>query len=527
MLEPPDADGIAELDELALQQQWSRQTEAGKRALADLVARLNSRYAVVNEAGKAVIYERRDDPLLERKVLVRIEFEAFKKFYLNDRIKIALPAPGGKPPKEVTKTSAEWWLIDKRRRQYLDGVVFDPTNNAPPTCWNLWSGFAVDPQPGDWTLMRNHISEVICSRNAEHAEYVLNWLARMFQLPDRQGEVALVLKGEKGSGKGILCQFVRKAWGAHGIHITNAKHLVGNFNAHLRDCVFLFADEAFYAGDKQHEGVLKGLITEPTLPIEGKYQNAVMVRNMLHLAMASNADWVIPATHDERRYAVFQVSDHRIGHRDYFSAIEKQMNRGGLAAMICDLQHRDISKFEVRDIPKTAAMANQQKHSLDSLQRWWLAVLERGFLYKSRHGTPWFAEWHDFYTTELLMQSYLQWCSTTRPYDRKTQVQLGIMMTKLYVPSRPRPAEPVHEIESIDIDPIHKHGNWLDAHGIVKKERSKGYFVNDLKMSRYRFAEIFDTTCQDAPDPGCDEDDQGHVQGDGRPKNASNGAASP
>ena len=37
--------------------------------------------------------------------------------------------------------------------------------------------------------------------------------------------------------------------GQHALKISNAKHLVGNFNSHLRDCVFLFADEAFFAGD--------------------------------------------------------------------------------------------------------------------------------------------------------------------------------------------------------------------------------------------------------------------------------------
>ena len=69
----------------------------------------------------------------------------------------------------------------------------------------------------------------------------------------------------------------------------------------------LFADEAFFAGDKQHDGVLKGLITEPTLPIEGKFQNVVEVLNVLHVMIASNSDWIVPASQDERRYCVLDV----------------------------------------------------------------------------------------------------------------------------------------------------------------------------------------------------------------------------
>jgi hypothetical protein len=526
MSEAPEDDGLEELDELARQQQQRRQIEASQRTLADLVARLNSRYAVVNEAGKAVVYEQRLDPVLERKVLIRIEFEALRKFYMNKRLTVTFKNPQGKPGfRTVTKSEAEWWLENEQRREYLDGVVFDPTGRAPPTCWNLWSGFSIEPRAGDWSLMQNHIYEVICSRNEEHAGYVLNWLARMFQNPSKQGEVALVLRGKKGSGKGLLCQSVRQAWGAHGIHISNAKHLVGNFNAHLRDCVFLFADEAFYAGDKQHEGVLKGLITEPMLPIEGKYQNVVSVRNMLHVAMASNSDWVIPATHDERRYAVFDVSDHRVGQiTEYFTPISEQMENGGLAAMVYDMLRRDLAGFDVRNFPLTSALADQKTHSLDSLHRWWLAVLQRGFLYQSRHGTPWFAEWHDFYSTELLWQSYLQWCNATRPFDRKSRVQLGAMMTTLYARSRPREEHPVHEIENIDIDHTLKHGPWLDTYGIVKKAHSSGYFVNDLEMSRARYSDFCDIPCPGATGTDWSPDEQGDGQGDSRLQRRGNGA---
>jgi hypothetical protein len=492
---------MADRDIIMLQRARNQDDE---RRLAELIKRMNARYAVVNEAGKAVIYEPRFDPVLDRMVLVRIEFEALRKFYMNQLVTITRSKP-------VTKSEAEWWLQSPQRRQYLDGVVFDPTNSVPPTFWNLWSGFAVEPRPGDWSLMLNHIYEVICGRNDDYAYYVLSWLARMFQQPNKAGEVALVLRGKKGSGKGIFGQWIRRAWGAHGIHITNAKHLVGNFNAHLRDCVFLFADEAFYAGDKQHEGVLKGLVTEPSLPIEGKYQNVITVVNMLHILMASNSDWVVPATHDERRYAIFDVSDDRVGQiAEYFVPIAQQMERGGLAAMIYEMLKRDISHFEVRNFPHTAALAVQKKHSLDSLQRWWIAVLERGFLYESRHGTSWFAEWHDFYTTELLWHSYTQWCDTARPFDRKSRVQLGVMMSELYVPSRPRDEHPVHEIENIDVDPLLKRGNWLDQYGIVKKEHMTGYFVNDLHLARAKFAEVHGISCEQ----GEPQDEQGDEQGD-------------
>ena len=42
---------------------------------------------------------------------------------------------------------------------------------------------------------------------------------------------------------------------------------MGNFNAHLRDAIVVFADEAFLVDDKEAEGVLKAMITEPELTL--------------------------------------------------------------------------------------------------------------------------------------------------------------------------------------------------------------------------------------------------------------------
>jgi hypothetical protein len=49
--------------------------------------------------------------------------------------------------------------------------------------------------------------------------------------------------GDEGAGKGIFFQVFIYLLGQHAIQVSNPKHLVGAFNVHLRDCVFLFADE--------------------------------------------------------------------------------------------------------------------------------------------------------------------------------------------------------------------------------------------------------------------------------------------
>jgi len=357
--------------------------------VAAFLAEFNAQYAVVNEGGKAWVMSWKYDPVLKRKHLERISFRSFEELYANQK-----DGNG--------ESIAQKWLEHPSRRQYLGGITFDPSGKAHEGYWNLWQGFAIEPAPGDWSKMEWHIKQVICAGDHDNYEYMIGWLARLVQHPELPAEVAIVMRGGKGVGKGVLGRWTCRLFGQHGLQIINPDHLVGRFNAHLRDCVVLFADEAFYAGDKRNQGILNGLITEPTLLIEAKRVDPIPVLSRLHILMASNSNWVIPASSDERRYLVLDVLGTRQGDRPYFAAIEQEMENGGLAAMLHDLLARDISAFQIRDVPQTAGLRAQKTLSLDSLESWWKAVLERRYLYG--YGEPWFAEWHDFYNNRAALR---------------------------------------------------------------------------------------------------------------------------
>jgi hypothetical protein len=115
---------------------------------------------------------------------------------------------------------------------------------------NLWRGFGSEPKPGEWPLLRRHILDVLCSGNKEHAQYMARWIAWRVQNPIKQSEVALVLGGDKGTGKGKFLRLLCRLFGTHAIQISDRKHLTGSFNAHFMQTCLLFADEAFWPGDK-------------------------------------------------------------------------------------------------------------------------------------------------------------------------------------------------------------------------------------------------------------------------------------
>ena len=188
-------------------------------------------------------------------------------------------------------------------------------------------------------------------------------MAYAVQNPGRPGEVAVVLRGREGTGKGIFAKEFGRLFGPHFTHITHGRHLTGHFNRHLEQCSVLFADEAFFAGDRSHESVLKGLITEETILVEPKGLDLYSARNCIHLIMASNSDWVVPAGADARRYFVLDVSDEKIQERDFFAAIATEMASGGREALLHHLQHLELHDFNLRKIPNTPALADQKMRS--------------------------------------------------------------------------------------------------------------------------------------------------------------------
>ena len=340
---------------------------------------MNARHAVVCEAGKTVVITEGVDPVLQRVVLTRSSFADIRNFYMSEMVQIKV----GK--KIESRPLGEYWLGHADRRQYL-GIVFHPGQETPGY-FNLWRRFPVEPRQGDWSLMKQHLRTCICRGNEDHFGFLLGWAAAACQRLDEPAEVAVALRGRRGTGKGVFCRQFGALFGQHFVHVANSRHLVGNFNAHLQDAILVFADEAFEAGDKRAEAVLKMLITEPTIPIERKHRDVITAKNMTHLLIASNEDWVVPAGLDERRFFVLDVSDDHAQDHAYFARLVGQMDNGGRAAILHDLLAFDLSAVNLREPPETEALLEQKVLSMSATQQWWYEKLQDGQLLD--HHTSW------------------------------------------------------------------------------------------------------------------------------------------
>ena len=120
------------------------------------------------------------------------------------------------------------------------------------------------------------------------------------------------------------------------------------------------------------------------MPIEMKGVDVQNAPNFVRLIMASNNDWVVPASVDQRRFVVIEVGTARMQDSSYFKALRDQMDQGGRQALMQFLIDRDLSGVELRRIPRTEALAEQQLLSLDSVCQWLYAALDAEALKNGR-----------------------------------------------------------------------------------------------------------------------------------------------
>ena len=383
--------------------------EAAEVEIPNYVKEMNANHAVIRNGGSPRIlneYTDQDGHHIDIWKPSDLDF-----YYANQKIQIV----DGNKIKEVPVSKL--WVGHKYRREYSK-IVFEPSG-CPADQYNMWRGFAIEPEQGDWSLLQEHILENLCSGNVKHYEYLLAWMARMCQDPGgpRPG-VAIVMRGCEGTGKGILANNFGAIFGPHFVPIHNQTQLTGRFTEHLKSALLIFLDEAMWGGDKNAEGVLKGIITEEKRTVEPKGKDAYTVRNHANIIMASNNEWVVPAGANARSFFVLNVSDRRMQDSVYFSAIQRQMDNGGREAMLYDLLRQDISNVDLRDIDRTEALMEQIEHTMGSVEQFLFICLKRGFLIKDTYA------WGEV-PVQTFYDEYLEWCKAMNIRYPKNEVHFG------------------------------------------------------------------------------------------------------
>jgi len=365
--------------------------------LKDEIFNMNTEYAQITIGGKPMVmrFDKEDEE----------EYEFIQPAAMRTETKHMIKFVKGKK-----KSVYDIWAESAYRRRYK-GIIFEPSEEAQHGfkdedngAYNLWRGLKFEPKEGDWSLFRNHLTEIMAPG---HGDYVLMWIARMFQDPggERPGKV-LVFRGRTGTGKSFARRIIGEFFGLHYYKTDDIQHLIGRFNTVVANTVFLALEEAMWAGDKSQVGKLKERITSRTQSIEKKGIDIITVASHLNIWMNSNEDWVVPAQDNDRRFVMFDVDPKHAEDYDYFEKIQKQMDNGGYEAMLYDMLKTEVCLKKLKDSPKTIALSDQMDRMNDPIKQFARECLELGQLHSMHKGG-----WKHVILVEKLEESYNIWCN--------------------------------------------------------------------------------------------------------------------
>ncbi|SFM36402.1 hypothetical protein SAMN05421863_102532 [Nitrosomonas communis] len=175
--------------------------------------------------------------------------------------------------------------------------------------------------------------------------------------------------------------------------------------------------------------------------IERKGIDAIYQDNYLKVFMVTNNDYAVPASKDERRYCVFDVSNTRIGDKCYFNALNAACNDKAIqSAFLFEMLNRDISNFKVSAIPESQGLKDQRLHSLKSPGKWLVDSFTQGYFDVPRFDEDECKTWQQEVSSEKLYKSYKFWCDSNKlgQYNIVNKNLLGRYLSEIFTKKKLR-----------------------------------------------------------------------------------------
>lgn len=344
------------------------------KAYAEQMKEFDSQFFVAYQGGKSLVYREAKD-IYGHFALQHYTHRNFIEHYGNRTIE--RPIKLSKDKRDIFTQDvaiAREWLAHPDRRTY-DGIVFYPggtlLNTYGDNLFNEWRGFYVQGKQGEFPLLEQHLRHIWCRDNEQHYRYLLVWLADLIQHPERKSGIALVVKGEKGTGKSIIFENVlERILGSAYIKIDKPEQVTGKFNQHQYGKLLLVLEEAIWAGDKNAEGALKSMITDKKTVFEAKGIDPVPGDSFVWLAFVSNEKQAVPTTADERRFFALKTSIERQGDKQYFRELLAEIESGGLEVFMYHLANLAYTDDEIRSAPRTEVLFEDIEAKMPAFDRW-------------------------------------------------------------------------------------------------------------------------------------------------------------
>lgn len=228
----------------------------------------------------------------------------------------------------ITKpTIFKKWIGDISRRKYqsIDFIPYGKKDNCPDNIYNTFEGFEINKNKNiDINLVEdcnienimdyfsNLVGEYDNFKNGldcPNTKYLTQYIAHMFQYPEKQTRKIICLKGWTGTGKDTLLNLLRELMGFRYCGLTSDPNdLFKEFNTILDSKIAIFLNEMEGKDGVKIQEKLKDIATRKYNCVNNKHEKEINQRNYIRLFILSNNDNPVNIQLNDRRYVVFNSS---------------------------------------------------------------------------------------------------------------------------------------------------------------------------------------------------------------------------
>lgn len=338
--------------------------------------------------------------------------------FLDLNMTVMVPAPTKKDPMKMKEKHAHV-LKEFMQSRYFKKYHFDcfePKQilGAPPQyfdqAFNLYTGLPIHKEsiekvyqayqiphtykpenhPAILAIL-DHIRITLCNNDDLIYQYILNWLAFILQNPGEKTQVMIVFVGPSGCGKSTFYSWLAPLFGNYMENIKTAdlgsQYIGMDFNEK-----FLIAIDEWNVREldrRQADGLLKNIVTDPSMRVEAKYVQAATLRSHNNLMASTNFAFnITPSSVGYfRRLLIVKCGATRTP--QYYQDLHEMIgNNKDKKHRFCLTMHlwakflldRDIRKFKPSHFPITQFQIKILTSSWKAVQKWWYEVIQRGYI---------------------------------------------------------------------------------------------------------------------------------------------------
>lgn len=251
------------------------------------------------------------------------------------------------------------WLKDPLRRKY-NFIDWVPCQINDPNTFNEFQGFRLDSDYDNEDnesveTFLNHI-KYLAGDDDKSSEYLINYIAHLFQFSNEKPQTAIVIKSPEGYGKDLLIDILQKIIGSKFIMRTSdiKRDVFGSSNGGVKHKLILQLNEVSGKDGFQNADKLKDIITTDKILIRELYKDVRQYSNYLRLFIFSNNNNPIKITETSRRFVVLEPLEKK-NHSYYEKLVNILSNENALKNIYNYFKNRDISNFKITHIPVTVA----------------------------------------------------------------------------------------------------------------------------------------------------------------------------